>query len=112
MSMGMILNLPDRLTERIQIEAPVTTSDDQGGRTISWQLQNECFAEVLIDGQFRPASNQHINAARIRYRITIYPNASITQAMRVVWKNKNLSIHHSEMYATHFVLVCEEEVVV
>jgi len=108
--MNVIQNLPDRLTDRIRIEAPQVTSDGQAGRIVIWQLQAECFAEVLIDGQFRPSGNAHLNEAKLRYRITIYPNASVTQAMRVVWKSKNLTIHHSELYPTHFVLVCEEEV--
>lgn len=106
----MIQDLPDRLTERIRIESPITTSDMQGGRVVTWQLFAECFAEVRVDGQFRSSATAHMHTANLRYRITIYPNAAITHAMRVVWKTKQLMLHHSEIYPTYMVLVCEEEI--
>jgi head-tail adaptor len=106
----MIQDLPDRLTERIRIESPTAISDTQGGRNVTWQLFTECFAEVRIDGQFRASRTAHMDITNLRYRITIYPNAAITQAMRVVWKTKYLTLHHSEIYPTHMVLVCEEEI--
>ncbi len=106
----MIQDLPDRLTERIRIESPIITSDTQGGRTVTWQLFAECFADVRIDGQFRSSATAHMDMANLCYRITIYPNAAIAHAMRVVWKTKNLTLHHSEIYPTHMVLVCEEEI--
>jgi head-tail adaptor len=104
------MNLVNILNERVRIETPVATSDGQGGDDVSWETLTECFASVQRDGQFRPLTDRHRAVDRARYRITLYPNAAITNQMRVVWQQKNLPIHHTELYATHMVLVCEEEI--
>jgi SPP1 family predicted phage head-tail adaptor len=102
--------LINRLNKRVRIEYPLAQPDGLGGKITSWQILTECFAEVVDDGSFQSQTGAQKAAIRGRFRVTIYPNMAITHLMRVVWQGKILQIHHSELYVTHMVLICEEEV--
>lgn len=103
-------DLHNVLTQRVRIEQPVRTPDGQGGATTAWQLVAECFAEVEAQNDTRSTSGKHREQAIVRYRVKIRPNPAITHQMRVVWKSRIFTIHHTLLYAAHTILVCEEEI--
>ena len=78
--------------ERIRIESPNYSGDDCGGADVLWQEVETCFAKVAVR-----AVSASVNVAGQReyqpqYHITIRAPRELSDAMRIVWREKILAI--------------------
>ena len=105
--------LASRLNERILIEAPVTTSDGQGGVLRVWEEVASCFAEVTpLYGSAGERVDAEKQVMRLEYRITLRARTDVTHAMRVRWNGKTLNIRAVVRQPALLELLAEEGVAI
>ncbi len=99
-----------RLKERVRIEAPVASSDGQGGQDIEWEEVATLWAEVSIvgSGGRERASGQQPEAAA-GYRVRIRWHAEIDATMRLQWRTRTLAIHSVHASEAMLELLAYEE---
>lgn len=83
------------LRDRILIQKLVTTPDDAGGSTGSWEDQVSCWADVTPKSGFRDFEGNKIeldNMYEIVMRYDDYP--ILQQTNRIIFENLTLVIHY------------------
>jgi SPP1 family predicted phage head-tail adaptor len=103
--------LANRLTERVSILQPVTSTDELGGQVVSWEELASCWAEVRpMSGNRERVVAQQVNS-QPGYRVVMRLRSDVTADMRVQWKNRSLAIHSlHERNAMLELLTYEEQV--
>lgn len=99
-----------RLKERVTVEAPVASSDGQGGQEIVWEEVAQLWAEVrpVGNGARERASGQQPEAAA-GYRVRIRTRADIDATMRLQWRARTLAIHSVHEQEAMLELLAYEE---
>lgn len=106
------MDFASRLKERVTVEAPVASSDGQGGQDVAWETVAKLWAEVrpVSSSSRERASGQQPEAAA-GYRVRIRTRADIDATMRLQWRTRTLAIHSvHELEAALELLAYEEGV--
>ena len=106
------MGMASQLKERVTIEAPIASSDGQGGQSITWEPVATVWAEVRtvgLGGRERSSGQQTEAAAG--YRVRIRTQVEVNAAMRLQWRTRTLAVHSvHEQEAMLELLVYEEGV--
>lgn len=99
-----------QLKERVAIEAPVASSDGQGGQNITWHEGGTVWAEVRTVGNYgrERASGQQAEAAA-GYRVRIRTHIAVNATMRLRWRARILAVHSVHEQEAMLELLAYEE---
>lgn len=83
---------PGALCARLELEDQVSTSDGQGGETVSW------VPVTLLWGLVKPFAIRHgeeggSESTTITHRVTIRTRSDVRRGMRFVWQDRALLIN-------------------
>lgn len=102
--------LATRLRERVTIEAPDQTADGYGGVEAAWATVATVWAEVTPVqtrvGENEQAGQRHAVAG---YRVAIRNRDDVDATMRILWRDRVLSIHSLHLVAHTLQILTYEE---
>lgn len=99
-----------RLKERVTLQAPVASSDGQGGQSVAWNDVATLWAEVRVVGAgSRERANAQQPQAAAGYRVRIRTHAEIDATMRLQWRTRTLAIHSVHEHDAMLELLAYEE---
>ena len=82
-----------QLRRRIQIQAPVTTTDAEGTESVTWGLVASTWAEVdWQTGRERLEAEQLVDPRTVQVTIRNRPSVAITAAMRLTYGTRVFEI--------------------
>lgn len=103
---------PGQLNARVQVQVPVISSDNQGGRVISgWDDAGFLWVQIAIkpDGDLLAVDR---NRPVFDYTVTLRAHHPVETGWRLIWRGRRLHVRHAPealpqaLYRTVF---CEEE---
>jgi len=98
------------LRERVRIEFPQSVADGLGGRTISWQLLAECWAQIEpLRSAARAAERSAQRSTMAGYRVRMRLRDDVDATMRIIWRNRVLMIHSLHELSHALELLAYEE---
>lgn len=104
------MDLASRLKERVTLEAPIATSDGQGGQAINWEEVTRVWAEVRpLSSSARERTNARQPEAAAGYRVRIRTHVEVDATMRLQWRTRTLFIHSVHEHDTTLELLAYEE---
>lgn len=106
----MIREFAGTLTERIEIDRPVTTRTVMGMQEAGWERVCRCLAAIVLEGA-GPEAEAMALSAMPRFRVTIRWREGIAIDQRIRWRERTLMVRQlldDPGSRDRLVLRCEE----